>query len=97
MRYRLYWINLVLFGEYFRELWIDPHYEEKHEASINDTLILELVKHLDSCLVTEDSIVNGYSFYEADGEFKDKRYRLILVVPPDKSYLGIRNAYRRSK
>ncbi len=51
----------------------------------------------DGWLITLSSEVSGYKFYEADGKYNGKAYRLILVIPPDGSYLGVRNAYRRSK
>jgi hypothetical protein len=95
--YRRYDIDIIINGKLFNELWIDPHYEEKHNDSINDQLILELVKKIDGWLITMNSRVSGYEFYEADGSFHGKVYRLILVIPPDGAYLGVRNAYRRSK
>lgn len=95
--YRRYEIKLNVDGIHYTELWIDPHYEDQSKDSINDQLILELVKEVDGWLITFNSEVGGYRFYEADGNYQSKVYRLILVIPPDKSYLGIRNAYRRSK
>jgi hypothetical protein len=38
---------------------------------------------------------NGFHFFEVDVELRGKAYRLILVVPQDGSYLGVRNVYRR--
>lgn len=95
--YRQYKVHVSMGDHHFCEVWIDPHYEEKHKDSINDELILALVKRLDSWLIVLSAVVSGYSFYEADGAYKGKIYRLILVVPSDNSYLGVRNAYRRSK
>jgi hypothetical protein len=45
--YRRYDIDVKMNGEHFDEVWGDPHYEEKHKDSINDQLILELVKKVD--------------------------------------------------
>ncbi len=95
--FRRYDIDLKMNGERFGEVWIDPHYEEKHKDSINDQLILELAKEVDGWLITLSAEVSGYRFYEAEGNYQGKAYRLILVIPPDGAYLGIRNAYRRSK
>lgn len=95
--YRQHKVSLTMGTHHFEEVWIDPHYEAKHKDSINDELILELVKGLDGWLIVLNAIVSGYKFYEADGIYKGKLYRLILVVPPDNNYLGVRNAYRRSK
>ena len=95
--YRRYEVDITLNGQHFTELWVDPHYEEKHSASITDALILELVQQVDHWLMMLSAEVKGYEFYEADGTLKGKTYRLILVIPPGGSYLGVRNAYRRSK
>lgn len=95
--YRRYEVDIRVNGECFRELWIDPHYEEKHKDSINDQLIQELVKEIDGWLITLSAEVSGYAFYEADVNYQGKAYRLILVIPPDGAYLGVRNTYRRSK
>ncbi len=95
--YRRFEIDLKINDQHFDELWIDPHYEEKHKDSMSDELILKLLKEADGWLITLSSEVSGYKFYEADGKYNGKAYRLILVIPPDGSYLGVRNAYRRSK
>ncbi len=92
-----FFLDQEINGLHFDELWIDPHYEEKHKDSIDDPLILELVNQLNGWLIQLNSEVGGFGFYEADGNFGGKSYRLILVVPPDGAYLGVRNAYRRSK
>lgn len=70
--FRIYEGQVIFNEKHFDEVWIDPHYEEKHGDSVNDELILRLL-----------------------GRLGGKFYRLILVVPPDASYLGVRNVYRR--
>lgn len=95
--YRQHSVSLTMGGHHLDEVWIDPHYEEKHKDSINDELILAIVKDLNGWLIVLSAVVGGYSFYEADGAYDGKMYRLILVVPFDNRYLGVRNAYRRSK
>jgi hypothetical protein len=94
--YRRFEIDITLNGLRFRELWIDPHYEEKHRASINDLLIIDLIEGINKMTFDCQAKVNGFEFYEVDVHFREKRYRLVLVLPPDKAYLGVRNAYRRS-
>lgn len=95
--YRRYEINVRFNGIPYSELWIDPHYEEKHKGSIDDELIQQLVQQSDNWLLTLNAKIQGFEFYEVDGEYDGKTYRLILVVPPNHEYLGVRNAYRRSK
>ncbi len=70
----------------FDELWIDPHYEEKHKDSINDQLILELVNLLNGWPIQLSSEDSGFEYSEADGIFEGKSYRLIIVIPPDGTY-----------
>lgn len=96
--YRRYDIRVWLNGIYFTELLIDPHYEEKHMSSINDELIIKLVEKINFRSV-ESNIKKstGYTFYELDVIYSEKLYRLILTMPYDHSFLGVRNAYRRLK
>ena len=96
--YRIYTMLINLNGTFFSEIWIDPHYELKHKDSINDELILELIlkvtfENLNFSKVGDD----GFSYYESNLEYEAKLYRLILTVPADKHYVGVVNAYRRSK
>jgi len=82
----------------FTEIWIDPHYELRHKDSINDKLILELLKIVNFFnLDLQDINSEGYEFYQINVNYQDKPYRLILTFPPHKLYVGVVNAYRRSK
>ncbi len=96
--FRIIEVRLFINDTWFNEIWIDTHYEKKHSRSINDELILNLLQllnyehHLPQ-MIRED----GYQFYETDLVRNGKPYRLIWVVPPDASYIGVRNAYRRPK
>ena len=85
-------------GTWFNEVWIDSHYEEKHSGSITDSLILELVGLLNyQTFLPQVTRQDGFQFFETSLVLKDKPYRLVWVVPPDGSYLGVRNAYRKSR
>lgn len=95
--YRRYSIDLRVNGKNFKEVWIDPYYELKHKDSVDDQLILNLVQAFDGWLISLSAAVSGFEFYEAEGNYEGKAYRVILVIPADGSYLGVRNAYRRSK
>ena len=96
--YRVYTMLLNLNEITFTEVWIDPHYELKHRDSIDDELILELVKivNFDTAFYSGSNEL-GFKFYESDICYNEKLYRLITTIPPYESYLGVRNAYRRSK
>lgn len=97
LMYRVYDSDLILNEIHFKRVWIDPHYEIKHSGSINDALILSLLTQLHKEELSPISEANGFRYYEVDLERLNKLYRLILVTPDDGSYLGVRNAYRRSK
>jgi hypothetical protein len=57
---------------------IDPHYEEKHSESINDEIILELVKTLDEKIFEADDEKTSYSYFVTDRiEYEGKLYKLI--------------------
>lgn len=93
--YRKYDLDLVFNDTSFGEIWIDPHYETKHSGSINDLLILEILRSINDTQIEPNARITGFQFYELDALFKEKSYRLILVVPISLTYLGVRNAYRR--
>lgn len=75
---------------------IDPHYELKHSRSINDEIILALVKLLHGFSYEPVAAKENYQYFNVDGlEYQGKRYRLIWVLEKDESYIGIINAFRR--
>ena len=79
---------------------IDSHYEVRHRASIDDDLILELVKLLDGEERVAEAVASGgFEIFRVDPVFYNgKTYRLVLTVPPkslgDSDYLGVINAFR---
>jgi hypothetical protein len=94
--FRKYNIVILFRGIIFQEVWIDPHYEMKHTNSINDDLILNLLHFVHQNTLLPLGPSETFEYYEQDIEFHGRYYRLILVIPPDKSYIGVRNAYRRA-
>ena len=96
--FRVYVMLLQLNEITFTEVWIDSHYELKHGTSINDELILELVKliNFESAKFSGRNEFN-FVFYEVDLNYENRFYRLVFTIPPDFSYFGVRNAYRRSE
>ena len=95
--FRVYKTRVFANGTWFNEVWIDPHYEINHGESINDLLILSLVRLLSDCdYDPQRRPPNGFQYFESNLIWLRKPYRLIWLIPPDESYIGIRNAYRRS-
>ncbi|PIU01086.1 MAG: hypothetical protein COT74_00855 [Bdellovibrionales bacterium CG10_big_fil_rev_8_21_14_0_10_45_34] len=65
--FRVVEFRLFINNTWFSEVWIDSHYEEKHSRSINDNLILELLRALNLGSYLPQMIRNdGYQFYETD-------------------------------
>ena len=96
--FHVYAARFFINDTWFNEIWIDSHYELKHSGSITDKLILELVGQLNyRAFLPQVVRKDGFQFFETSVVLETKPYRLIWVVPPDGSYLGVRNAYRRSR
>jgi hypothetical protein len=76
------------------QVLIDPHYEDKHRNSINDSLILDLVKELDGRRELPDTKAGRYSYFATLIELSGKNYRLIWLLEDHSIYVGVVNAYR---
>lgn len=74
---------------------IDPHFEIKHGDSINDELILELVKKLNGRIeIPEVKDQEGFSYFATLIEHDEKQYRLIWLLEDNAIYIGVINVYR---
>jgi len=85
---------IVINGTRVSQVIIDPHYEERHSGSINDSLILQLIKKLDGRQELPESINGKYSYFATLIELSSKQYRLIWLIEKDAIYVGVVNAYR---
>lgn len=96
---RCYVISITVNNIHFEELYVDPHFEIKHSESMDDEIILALSNQLDGRV--HDPIAvdrDGFRYYRTEPMyFKGKPYRLIWLIDPDESYLGVVNCYRRKK
>lgn len=93
---RSYPIEITVNGRKIVEVLIDPHYEIKHSSSINDELILGLVKLLNGKFYTPDETKDGFQYFAADLlEFKNLSYRLVWILEDERMYIGVVNAFRR--
>ena len=89
-------IALTVNGLKISEVVIDPHYEEKHSSSIDDDLILELVKLLTGKFYKPETSKDGFQYFVADLlEVRGARYRLVWLLEDEKLYVGVINAFRR--
>ena len=94
---RGYKVNLTVNRKKIRRVIIDPHYEEKHGDSIDDEIILELVKTLDKQEISAvDLDDEGFSYFIVDPVYYESNpYRLVWLLHEDDDFLGIINAFRR--
>jgi hypothetical protein len=93
---RNYAIRVFVNRRWFNEVIIDPHYEKSHRGSINDELILELVKTLHKGEFEIDSSdALGFEYHKTELILKGKPYRLIWLTHPDEEFIGVRTVFRR--
>jgi hypothetical protein len=95
---REYLFKVLVNGRPLKVVVVDSHYEAKHSKTMNDQLILKLVKTLEGTEHRPESITSsGFEIYVTDpAYFEDKPYRLVWTLHPDENYLGVVNAFRRS-
>lgn len=98
MAKREYPTSLIINGHKITKVVVDPHYELRHRDSINDEIILELVRTLDGAEELPQSIDdNGFEYYVSDKiSLNDKLYKLIWLLHEDEIFIGVVNAYRRN-
>ncbi len=93
-----YDLSLTINHRIIRRVIIDQHYRENHSESVNDSLILGLVKELDQRVLDVEVERGEYQYFKVDPVFpaegKDRPFRLILVLCIHDDYLGVINAYR---
>ncbi len=94
---RVYDVEITVNHRVFMKVVIDPHYEEKHGQSIDDHIILALVRMLDGEVhLPQATDENGFDYFvREDLIYEGKKYRLIWLTHEDEIYIGVVNAYRR--
>lgn len=94
---RHYRLRVYVNGTWFYDVFVDSHVIERHGESIDDRLVLKLVSllHMGDFDPT-DVDENGFEYFvNSDLYMEGKPYRMIWLVPPDRSYIGVRTAFRR--
>lgn len=75
---------------------IDPHYETKHRAAVDDRVILQLVKLLDGGLFPVADRKKPFEYFVTDRmSLSNKLYKLVWLLEDHEIYIGVVNAYRR--
>jgi hypothetical protein len=97
MERREYPIFLIINGRKITKVVIDPHFELRHKDSINDDIILKLVRTLDGIEQLPSNIDDeGFEYYVKDKmDLDNKTYKLVWLLHEDNIFIGIVNAYRR--
>ncbi len=96
MKRREYDIDIVVNRRRITKVIIDSHYENKHSATIDDQIVLKLVKTLDGEIIEPDTEDPPYSYFSQDRiELDGKFYKLIWLLEDDELYVGVVNVYRR--
>ena len=88
---RKYQVSIYINQAHFLELIVDPHFEEKHGKSMDDKVILQLVKNLDGQIFSPiDVDRDGFRYFKTEPMFfKGNPYRLIWLIDPDETYIGV--------
>ena len=96
MERREYSINITVNEVLITKVIIDIHYEAKHAESVNDDIILSLVKTLEGQIFEPDDEKPPYSYFVTDNILlNNKAYKLIWLLEDHEIYIGVVNAYRR--
>ena len=95
LKQRVYNIKPIVFnGLKISQVIIDPHYEEKHAASISDMWILTLAKELDGRYESPGTRVGKYLYFAKLITLNNRQYRFVWLLEDRKTYIGIINVYR---
>ncbi len=93
---RSYKVSLTVNDQTITEVIIDSHFEEKHSESINDEIILALVRKLDGGTFESDDSDDEFEYFKTEPiEHGGKNYRLIWLLKNECMYIGVVNAFRR--
>ena len=93
---RDYPIFIKVNGLSINKVIIDDHYQVKHSESIDDNLIIELVKLLDGQTFTPEAEKDGFKYFKTEPlQHEGCDYRLIWLLEEREIYIGVVNAFRR--
>lgn len=72
-----------------------PEYRLKHGDSMNDEIILDLVKTLDGKKFPPEKVQGENEYFTVEPVYLfEKPYRVVLVLCLTDNYLGVVNAFR---
>ncbi len=90
-----YTLKITINGRILSRVVIDQHYRLKHVDSMNDEIILELIKTLDGKKFAPEKVHGEHEYFAVEPIYRLKKpYRVILVLCVSDDYLGVVNAFR---
>ena len=90
-----YPLKIVINGRNLNRVVIDQHYRLNHGQSMNDEIILDLVKTLDGKKFPPEKIQGENEYFTVEPVYLlNKPYRVVLVLCLTDDYLGVVNAFR---
>jgi hypothetical protein len=90
-----YKVSTYINGRLLRRVIIDQHYRVKHAKSLNDQVILKLVRELDGGIFPVEIERGDFQYFTVEPVLKNNLpYRLVLLICITDDYLGVINAFR---
>ena len=90
-----YPLKITINGRNLNRVVIDQHYRLKHGDSMNDEIILDLVKTLDGKKFPPEKVQGENEYFTVEPVYLfEKPYRVVLVLCLTDNYLGVVNAFR---
>lgn len=96
MSRREYKVHLRVNNRSVHKVIIDPHYEVRHNESIDDDTILALVKKLNDRIFLPVKKQGQFEYFVEDKiKLNEKLYKLVWLLHYDEVLIGGVNCYRR--
>lgn len=90
-----YQLKITINGKKLNRVIIDQHYKAKHSATVDDRMILALIKTLNNEIFPVDREEDGFQYFRVEPVILNKSpFRLVLVIYIHDDFLGVINAFR---
>jgi hypothetical protein len=90
-----YPLKITINGRILSRVVIDQHYRQKHGQSMDDEIILDLLKTLDGKKFPPEKVQGENEYFTVEPVYHlEKPYRVVLVLCLSDDYLGVVNAFR---
>lgn len=90
-----YFVEITINGRKLKRVIIDQHYRIAHSESVNDEIILELVRTLSGINIAQDTTHGNFEYFTQEPVYRLKKpYRLIFFISKVDDFLGVVNAFR---